>query len=95
MQDLKINIHGVNVLEPIFPREVEIPYKHYHLEITATNDQEIKLRKKLLSEGLAIDIKPFDLSEYQEANQTNDVQNYLQGQHESAGKINRDIMYCV
>ena len=92
MQDLKINIHGVNALEPAFPREVEIPYKHYHLEITATNDQEINLKRKLLSEGLAIDIKPFDLSEYQEADQTNDTQNFLQS-YESAGKIN--VMHCV
>jgi adenosine deaminase len=87
MQDLKINIHGVNILKPAFKREKEITYKHYHLEISATNEQEMKLKKKLLAEGLAIDIKPFDLTEYQEADQlqANDIQNFLQSHYESAG----------
>ena len=65
MQDLKINIHGVNVLKPTFPWEREIPYKHYHLEITATNEQEINLIKRLQAKDLAIGIKPFDFTKYQ------------------------------
>ena len=74
LQDLKINIKGVNILEPAFDREMEIPYKHYHLEITATNDQEIKLKRSLLARGLAINIKPFELSKHQETDHSNDVQ---------------------
>jgi predicted phage tail protein len=87
MQDLKIKIHGVNVVEPAFEREMKISYKHYHLEITATNEQETNLKKRLLAGGLAIDIKPFDLTEYQEADQrqTNNIQNFLQSHYESAG----------
>ena len=87
MQDLKINIYGVNVLQPTFEREEEVSYKHYHLEITATNEQEATLKKKLLAGGLAIDIKPFDLTKYQEADQlqANDIQNFLQSHYESAG----------
>ena len=54
LQDLRINIHGVNILQPAFPLEKEIPYKHYHLEITATNKQEMNLKERLLT-GLAID----------------------------------------
>ena len=54
MQHLKINIHGINILQPAFPLEMEIPYKEYHLEITATNEQEANLKKRLLAEGLAI-----------------------------------------
>ena len=87
MQDFKINIHEVNVLDPVFPREMEIAHKHYHLEITATNEQEMKLKKRLLSEGLAIDIKPFDLTEYQETDQANDIQNFLHSHYESAGML--------
>ena len=64
---------------------MEIPYKHYHLEITATNEQEINLIKELQAEGLAIDIKPFNLTEYLEADQANDIQNRLQSPYESAG----------
>ena len=66
---------------------MEIPYKHYHLEITATNEQEANLKKKLLAGGLAIDIKPFDLTKYQEPDQlqANDIQNFLQSHYESAG----------
>ena len=41
-------------------REVTIVYKHYHLEITATDDQEIELKKKLQARSLAVDVKPFD-----------------------------------
>ena len=74
LQDLRINIKGVNILEPVFRRERDIPYKHYHLEITATNDQEIKLKKSLLDRGLAIDIKPFELAKHQETDHANDVQ---------------------
>ena len=85
MQDFKINIHGVNVLDPVFPREMEISHKHYHLEITTTNEQEIKLKKRLLFEGFAIDIKPFDLTEYQETELANDIQNFLHSHYESAG----------
>ena len=91
IQDLKINIHGVNVLEPAFPREIDLPYKHYHLEITATNEQELNLKKRLLAGGLAIDIKPFDMTEYQEADQASDIQNFLQSHYESAGKSHNDI----
>ena len=74
LQDLRINIEGVNILETVFSREREIPYKHYHLEITATNDQEIKLKKSLLARGLAIHIKPFELAKHQETDHVNDVQ---------------------
>ena len=65
MQDLKINIHGVNVLKSAFPWKREISYKHYHLEITATNEQEITLIKRLQAKDLAIDIKPFHFTKYQ------------------------------
>ena len=62
-------------------------YKHYHLEITATNEQETNLRKKLLGGGLAIDIKPFNLTKHQKADQlqANDVQTFSQNHNESAG----------
>lgn len=36
-----------------------VVYKHYHLEITATDDQEIELKKKLQARSLAVDVKPF------------------------------------
>ena len=81
-----MNIHGVNILKPAFKREIEIPYKHYHLEITATNEQEVNLKKRLLAGGLAIDIKPFHLTEHQEPDQANGIQNSLQSHNESAGK---------
>lgn len=74
LQDLRINIKGVNILKPVFRREREIPYKHYHLEITATNDQEIKLKKSLLARGLAVDIKLFELAKHQETDHANDIQ---------------------
>ena len=51
-------------------REKEIPHKHYHLEITATNSQELQLKDKLLARGLAIDIKPFNLAKHQETDNT-------------------------
>ena len=75
---------------------MEIPYKHYHLEITATNEQEINLEKRLLSESLAIDIKPFDLTKHQQPDQlqANDIQNRLQSHYESAG-INHHDMCCA
>ena len=87
LQDLGINIHGVNVLEPAFPLEKEIPYKEYHLEISATNEQEMNLKKRLLADGLAIDIncKPFHLTKHQEPDQANKIQNSLQSHNESAG----------
>ena len=81
MQDLKINIKGVNILKPNFTREKEIPHKHYHLEITATNNQEVQLKDKLLARGLAIDIKPFNLAEHQETDSTDveDIHRVLEG----------------
>lgn len=57
--ELGINLHGVNILNPAFKREFTIIYKHYHLEITATDDQEIELKKKLQARSLAVDVKPF------------------------------------
>ena len=65
----------------------ELPYQHYHLEITATIDQEMKLKKALLAQGLAIDIKPFDLSEHQEVDQPNNVHTFLQSHYDSEGKV--------
>ena len=83
-----INISGVNVLEPAFQREREIPYKHYHLEITATNEQYKKLKKDLLAQGLAVDIGPFDWPKHQQADQANDIQNFQQTHHhEQEGKF--------
>lgn len=73
MQDLNININGVNILEPAFKRERKIPYSHYHLEITATNEQEMNLKKRLLAQGLAIGISRFNLAKYQQT----DVQNVM------------------
>lgn len=67
---------------------MEIPYKHYHLEITATSEQEVNLKKRLLAEGLAIGIKPFHLTKHQEPDQANDIQNSLQSHYESAGNCN-------
>ena len=84
-QDLNINLHGVNILSPAFERAKEIAYKHYHLEITVTRDQEIELEKTLQAQGLAIDVKPFDLSKHQQSDH-DDVQNFLQTQCESEGK---------
>ena len=79
LQDLRINIYGVNILEPAFQREREIPYEHYHLEITATKDQEAQLLKRLLAQGLAVDIKPFSLANYQETDNANErVQSNLE-----------------
>ena len=75
---------------------MEIPYKHYHLEITTTNEQEANLKKKLLAGGLAIDIKPFDLTKYQEADQlqASDIQ-FLQSHYESAGmQITMTLWLC-
>lgn len=98
LQDLKINIKGVNVLDPVFEREKEVPYKHYHLEITATKDQEMNLKKRLLARGLAIDIKPFNLADYQ---QTHNVQSILLTHCVlEGGKMNFSIQstliqYCV
>jgi hypothetical protein len=94
MQDLKIYIHGVNFLEPSFPWEKTISYKNYHVEITATNEQEINLRKRLLSEGLAIGIKPFVSSKYHEADQANEIRNFAQSHSESAG-IQIAMILCV
>jgi hypothetical protein len=77
---------------------MEISYKHYHLEITATNEQEMNLKKRLFAEGLAIDIKPFDLTKYQEADQlqANDIQSFLysHNDYESAG-IHKSQCYYV
>ena len=76
---------------------MEIPYKHYHLEIIATNDQEANLKKKLLAGGLAIDIKPFDLTKYQKADelQASDIQNFLQSHYESAGMQRYNYVKCL
>ena len=76
----------MNILEPAFNREEEIQYKHYHLEITATNDQEMNLKRRLLVSGLAIDIKPFHFTKHQEAGKDNDVQG-LQSHCESEGNF--------
>ena len=74
---------------------MEIPYKHYHLEISATNEQEMNLIKTLQAEGLAIDIKPFDLTEYLEADQAKEFQNRLQSPYESAGIFKSDYVLCL
>lgn len=88
LQDLKLNINGVNILDPAFPCEKEIQYNHYHLEITATSDQEMNLKERLLAQSLAIDIKRFDLAECQQADHANDVQNaMLQSDCESGGML--------
>ena len=46
---------------------MEIPYKHYHVEITATSDQLMEARRRILANGLAIDIFPFDVTKHKEA----------------------------
>ena len=75
-------------------REREIIYKHYHLEITVTHDQEIELKKILQAQGLAIDVKPFDLNNYQQSDHDN-VQNFVQTQCESEGKCLLTDSYCI
>ena len=47
----------------------------------------MNLKKRLLAEDLAIDIKPFDLTKYQEADQlqANEIQTFPQSHYESAG----------
>ena len=74
----------MNILDTAFDREEEIQYKHYHLEITATNDQEMTLKNRLLAGGLVIDIKPFHFTKHQETDKDNDVQS-LQSHSESEG----------
>ena len=66
---------------------MEIICKRYHLEITATNEQETNLEKRLLAEGLAIGIEPFNLTKYQEDDelQANEIQTFPQSHYESAG----------
>ena len=66
---------------------MEIQYKKYHLEIIATNEQETNLKKRLLAEGLAIGIEPFNLIKYQEADelQANEIQTFPQSHYESGG----------
>ena len=67
-------------MSPAFEREITVPYTRYHLEITATDDQEMQLKKTLLAKGLAVNFKPFDMLKHQKADYTNDFQ---QGYYES------------
>ena len=64
MQDLGINLHGVNTLHPSFERDILFTYKHYHLEITASDQQERDLKQRLYAEGLAVNVQPFDLNKH-------------------------------
>ena len=64
IQVLHINLHGVNVLKPVYSREYPIVYKHYHLEIVATKIQFAQLTDALHSKGLATDVNEFDVSKY-------------------------------
>ena len=59
---------------------MEIPYKHYHVEITATSGQLKDVKRRILAKGLAIDIIPFDVAKFKETCQTNGVQKYNQSQ---------------
>ena len=59
---------------------MEIPYKHYHLEITATSGQLKEVKRRILAKGLAIDIIPFDVAKYKEACQANSVQTHNQSE---------------
>ena len=72
-----INIKGINIWDSTFPR-VQY-YNHYHLEITATSDQVTRLKKRLLARGLAIAIKRFNWTKYQQADQATVVQ-YIMSQ---------------
>ena len=78
-QDLMINIKGINIWDPTFPCERDIQYNHYHLEITATSDQVTRLKKRLLARGLAIAIKRFNWTKYQQADQATVIQ-YIMSQ---------------
>ena len=59
MQDLGINIIGVNTLDHVFDRKVTYKCKHNHVVLVATDDQEEELKQKLLLAGLAFDVKPY------------------------------------
>lgn len=42
-----------------FDRKVTIKYKHNHVVLVATDEQEEELKQKLLVDGLAIDVKSY------------------------------------
>ena len=79
-------------MKPAFKREITIVYKHYHLEITATNDQEIELKKKLQARGLAVDVKPFHLPSQ---SRTDDVDENSSGssKHLKSDTMHTHIVY--
>ena len=43
----------------VFDRKATIKYKHNHVIFVATDEQEEELKQKLLVDGLAIDVKPY------------------------------------
>ena len=84
MQDLNINIIGVNTLDLAFDRTFKIPYKHNHVVFLATDDQKEELKHKLLVTGLAIDVKPYtrvqrsdDVNPLQDGNNMGKTGNFI------------------
>ena len=47
-------------MKPTFDRAKRIKFKHNHVMLRATDDQEEELKHKLLVTGLAIDVKPYE-----------------------------------
>ena len=53
-----------------FDRQATIKYKHNHVVLVATDKQEEELKQKLLVDGLAIDVKPYQLMRWSDNMET-------------------------
>ena len=56
-----------------FDRTILLKYKHIHVVLVATDEQEEQLKHELLVTGLAIDVKPYEYIQHSDNQSRNGI----------------------